>query len=83
VVTKVTDATVLLGVNMEKRFYDTKGIAAYLSLSESTIRSWVKCCYMPFSKFGRAVRFDILEIHKWLKNKQVARKDIGNKDFFI
>ena len=57
---------------MDKRFLNTKEIAVYLGLSECTIRAWVKHGRIPYSKLGRAVRFDIKEIHKWLKNKQVT-----------
>lgn len=55
---------------MEKRFLNIKEIAEYLCLSESTIRAWVKTGRIPFSKLGRCVRFDILKINEWLKQKE-------------
>lgn len=59
---------------MEKRFLNTKETAVYLGLSEHTIRAWVKLGRLPFSKFGRAVRFDQRIIDKWVKDK--AQKTI-------
>jgi len=61
---------------MQKRFINAKDLAAYLCLSENTIRDWVKLGKVPFSKLGRAVRFDLQKIEPWLKHKECpyARK---------
>lgn len=48
----------------------TPELAEYLAVSEDAIRNWVKKGEIPFSKLGRALRFDLLEIEKWLKTKQ-------------
>lgn len=53
-----------------QRFLDVKSLAQYLCLSEDTIRAWVKTGQIPFSKLGRAVRFDLLKIEPWLKRKE-------------
>lgn len=50
-----------------KRFFNANEIATYLGLSDDTIRAWVKKGKIPFSKLGRAVRFDIQKIEPWLK----------------
>ncbi len=55
-----------------QRFLNVKGMAQYLCLSQDTIRAWVKTGYIPFSKLGRAVRFDMQEIEPWLMNKKVT-----------
>ena len=49
-----------------KRFLNVKELAVYLSVSEDTIRNWKKRAEIPFSKFGRSVRFDMRKIEKWL-----------------
>ncbi|MBF0556640.1 MAG: helix-turn-helix domain-containing protein [Nitrospirae bacterium] len=41
-----------------------------MSLSEDTVRAWVKTGRIPFSKLGRAVRFDMQKIEQWLKEKE-------------
>lgn len=55
---------------ISQRFLDVRSIAHYLCLSEDTIRAWVKKGEIPFSKLGRAVRFDLPEIDEWLKKKR-------------
>lgn len=57
-------------INFNKRFANTKEIAVYLCLSEDTIRAWVKSGEIPFSKLGRAVRYDLRRIESWLKSKE-------------
>jgi excisionase family DNA binding protein len=50
---------------------DSSKAAAFLGISESTIRKWVSDAYIPFVKLGRLVRFDIRSLEKWLqKNEQ-------------
>lgn len=62
---------------MEKRFLNSKEAARYLSLTEPTIRNWVRFNKIPYSKLGRCVRFDMLKINQWLKDKEVQEvKDI-------
>ena len=55
---------------VERRFFDVRELATYLSLSEDTIRAWVKLGKIPFSKFGRSVRFDLNKIETWCKQKE-------------
>ena len=56
---------------ISQRFLDAKNLAQRLCLSEHTIRAWVKKGKIPFSKLGRAVRFDMHKIEQWLKGKEV------------
>ena len=56
---------------MDKRFMDVKGMAEYLCVSESTIRSWVKHGKIPYMKIGKCVRFDLNDLYKWLKHKRI------------
>lgn len=53
------------------RFLDVKSLAQYISLSEHTIRAWVKQGCIPFSKIGRSVRFDLRKLEGWLEEKEV------------
>jgi len=55
---------------MNKRFLNVKEVAIYLASSEDTIRQWVKTGYMPFSKLGRSVRFDLLKLEPWLEKRE-------------
>ena len=56
---------------MQKRFMKVKEITEHLNVSQHTIRAWVKTGYIPFCKFGRSVRFDLLKIEGWIKAKEV------------
>lgn len=60
-----------------RRFLNIHEIANYLSLSENTIRAWVRTGRIPFSKLGRAVRFDLRKIEPWLKEKECRMSDVG------
>ena len=53
-----------------KRFLNVPETAVYLGLSEDTIRAWVKQGKIPFTKLGKAVRFDLFRIEPWLKAKE-------------
>ena len=42
-------------------------LAAYLSVSRRTIYGWVSERKVPFIKLNGILRFDIVEISKWIK----------------
>lgn len=56
--------------NMDKRFFNAKELATYLGLSEETIRKRAQRGTIPFSKFGKSLRFDIRKIDTWIKQKE-------------
>ena len=59
----------MINFTITKRFMTTPELAEYLAVSEDAIRNWVKRGEIPFSKLGRALRFDLLIIEQWLKVK--------------
>jgi len=56
---------------MERRFLTAKETAYYLGLSEDTIRKWAIRGKVPYSKFGKALRFDLRKIDLWTRSKCV------------
>jgi len=56
---------------IEKRFYTAREIGFYLGLNEETIRKWAQRGRIPFSKFGKALRFDLRAVENWVKRKSV------------
>ena len=56
---------------MEKRFIGIVELSQYIDISQDALRSWVWRKEIPYFKVGRLVKFDILEIDKWLKDKRV------------
>ena len=60
-----------VGGEIEKRFLNSRELARYLGLCEPTVRDWVRLKKVPFYKLGKAVRFDLREIEKWLESKRI------------
>ena len=46
--------------------WDTKEVAAFLNVKESTIRNWVHIGYIPHIKFRGAVRYQRIAIEQWI-----------------
>jgi len=57
---------------MERRFYNAKDIASYLGVSEDAVRKWALRGYIPFIKLGKSLRFDMIKVEAWLKNKECS-----------
>lgn len=53
------------------KFYRVKQIAEHIGLKERTIRAYVLEQKIPYIKVNGCVLFDIEEIEKWLRSKQV------------
>lgn len=52
-----------------RRLLDIDGLCEYLSLPKATIYTWVCTRKIPPScivKFGRALRFEVVEIDRWV-----------------
>lgn len=50
-------------------FYDYNALAAYLQMSEITLRQWVWRNEIPYTKVGRHVRFPKKLIAVWLEER--------------
>ncbi|MFW5693826.1 MAG: helix-turn-helix transcriptional regulator [Alkalispirochaeta sp.] len=48
------------------------GQSAKLGLSESYVRRLVMLRRIPYIKLGRAVRFDLDDIERWVRERRVA-----------
>jgi len=57
---------------IERRFYNAKDMAHYLGISEDSIRKWAIRGRIPYSKFGKSLRFDLRKIETWIKDKECA-----------
>ena len=53
---------------MKKRLYSVKDAAEYLNLSSRTIYNWINTgkCLIPYKKLGRLIKFDILDLEKFV-----------------
>jgi len=59
-----------MAMKVEKRFLTAAEMARYLGLSEDTIRKWIVRGKIPYSKFGKSVRFDLQRIEPWIKDSE-------------
>lgn len=57
---------------MEKRYVGMNELSEYLGLTKGTLYVWVFQRKIPYLKVGKLVKFDIIAIEAWLKNKRVA-----------
>ena len=56
---------------MDKRFLGIQELSQYLGLTKGTLYVWVCQRRIPYLKIGKLLKFDIIEIEKWLKDKRV------------
>ncbi len=56
---------------MEKRFLGIEELSQYLGLTKGTLYVWVCQRRLPYLKIGKLLKFDIIEINQWLKDKRV------------
>lgn len=56
---------------MEKRFLGIMELSEYLGLTKGTLYVWVCQRRIPYLKVGKLLKFDIIEIEHWLKDKRV------------
>jgi len=56
---------------MDRRFIGIDELAQYVDISQNTLRYWVWRKQIPYLKIGKLLKFDIIEINQWLKDKRV------------
>lgn len=57
---------------MDKRFLGIEELSQYLGLTKGTLYVWVCQRKIPYLKVGKLVKFDLIEIERWLKDKRIA-----------
>jgi excisionase family DNA binding protein len=50
-----------------EKWVNLEDIAVHLSMSEDTVRAWVKENKLPFSRVGKRYKFKISEVDEWIK----------------
>lgn len=59
---------------MDKRYLGIEEASQYLGLTKGTLYVWVCQRRIPYLKIGKLLKFDIIEIENWLKDKR--RKEL-------
>lgn len=56
---------------MDRRYIGPEELSIYLGMSVRTIYFWIAQRKIPYFKLGKRLRFDILKVNAWLKDKMV------------
>ncbi|OQA92043.1 MAG: Helix-turn-helix domain protein [Elusimicrobia bacterium ADurb.Bin231] len=64
---------------MQTKLLNINELAEYLGIKISTVYSWVNQRKIPYVKVGRLVKFDQVDIDKWIAEQKVAE---ANLDYF-
>ena len=67
---------------MEKKYFSIKEVAVYMGIAEKTLYERVSRRMIPFFKVGKSVRFDIVELDKWVKQfkKEALNAELLHSD---
>lgn len=58
--------------NMQvEKWVNLEDIAIHLSVSQDTIRTWIKEGKLPFYRAGKRYRFKISEIDEWVRQGKI------------
>ena len=53
---------------MPEKWVNLKDVAVYLSMSEDTVRTWIKEGKLPFYRVGKRYKFKISEVDDWIRS---------------
>lgn len=57
---------------MPEKWVNLEDIAVHLSMSEDTVRTWVKENKLPFYRVGKRYKFKISEVDEWVREGKMA-----------
>lgn len=55
-----------------EKWVNLEDIADYLSVSNDTVRTWIKNGKLPYYRAGKRYKFKISEVDEWLKSGKIA-----------
>ena len=67
---------------MNRRFYNAKEVACYLGVIEDAVRKWALRGSIPFVKLGKSLRFDMIRLESWLKERTYSSNYKSSIDKF-
>ena len=56
---------------MEKRLLNIKEVSEYLGISQKGLYNMIYRREIPFIKIGGRVRFDIIDLDKWIERQKI------------
>jgi excisionase family DNA binding protein len=54
-----------------EKWVNLEDIATHLSVSEDTVRAWVKDGKLPFYRAGKRFKFKVSEVDKWVREGKI------------
>ena len=58
-------------MNVEK-WVNLEDVAVHLSLSQDTVRTWIKEGKLPFYNAGKRYKFKISEVDEWVRTGKIT-----------
>lgn len=58
---------------MPEKWVNLEDIAVYLSMSEDTVRTWIKEGKLPFYRVGKRYKFKISEVDEWIRTGKMSK----------
>ena len=55
-----------------EKWVNLEDVAVHLSVSEDTVRTWIKDGKLPFYRAGKRYKFKISEVDEWLKSGRIT-----------
>ena len=55
----------------EEKWVNLTDVAEHLSVSQDTIRNWIKNGKIPYCRAGRLYKFRLSEVDQWLKDGKI------------
>jgi excisionase family DNA binding protein len=55
-----------------ERWVNLEDIAEHLSVSQDTVRTWIKGGKLPFYRAGKRYKFKISEVDEWVRNGKIT-----------
>ena len=57
--------------NVPEKWVNLEDIAKHLSISEDTVRTWIKNGNLPVYRAGKRYKFKISEVDEWVKDGRI------------
>ena len=57
--------------HIERQYLSVKDLSQYSGISSHTLYLWIQLRKIPYHKIGKLVRFSLVEIEAWFKEKKV------------
>ena len=58
-----------------EKWVNLEDVAEHLSLSQDTVRTWIKDGKLPAYKAGKRYKFKISEVDEWVRTGRIKEKE--------